>query len=76
MMKVISLDERRQYTPTATRTYPADGDTIGIEPESIVREAINKITDYKNVEAIPVDTSEAMTRSHINNEKTDKNDKF
>lgn len=53
------MDERRQYVPTATRTFPADNDTIGIKPESVVREAVNKITDYKNVETVPVDTSTA-----------------
>jgi hypothetical protein len=75
-MKVIFLDERRQYVPTATRTFPADHDTIGIEPESIVREAVNKITDYKNVETVPVDTSGAMANLPVGKENKDNNQRF
>ena len=64
------MDERKQYVPTATRTYPAENNTIGIEPESIVREAANKKTNYKNLNEIPViDTNEAMINSEINTEK-------
>jgi hypothetical protein len=73
---VISLDERRQYVPTATRTFPADNNTIGIKPELIVREAVNKITDYKNVEAIPVDTSTAEANSKMDREKADRDLRF
>jgi hypothetical protein len=71
-VEVIFLDERKQYVPTATRTYPAENDTIGITPESIVREANNKKTNYKNVSEIPVDTSESRVNSQINQEKMDK----
>ncbi|MDF2591190.1 MAG: hypothetical protein K0S75_656 [Clostridia bacterium] len=70
-MRVIFLDERRQYVPTATRTFPADNNTVGIKPESIVREAVNKITDYKNVERVPVDTSVAEANSRDDKIKTD-----
>jgi hypothetical protein len=63
------MDERKQYVPTALRTYPADNNTVGIEPESIVREAVNKKTNYKNVNEIPIETSEAMTNSKLNTEK-------
>lgn len=73
---MIFLDERRQYVPTATRTFPADNDTIGIRPESIVREAVNKITDYKNVETVPVDTSAANANSQKDKEGMDNNHGF
>lgn len=65
------MDERKQYVPTSFRTYPAENNTVGIEPESIVREAANKKTNYKNVNEIQVDTNEARINSKINSEKLD-----
>lgn len=62
------MDERRQYVPTSTYTYPASDTTIGIRPETIVREASDKETDYKNVKDVPVESVEAP----INNDKNDK----
>lgn len=53
------MDERRQYVPTSTYTYPASETTIGIKPETIVREASDKETDYKNVKDVPNEHSEA-----------------
>jgi predicted ATP-grasp superfamily ATP-dependent carboligase len=63
------MDERKQYVPTAMRTYPAGDNTVGLEPESVVREAANKKTNYKNVNGIPVDTNEAMNNAEINERK-------
>lgn len=65
------MDERKQYFPTATRTYPAENNTIGIMPESIVREAANKKTNYKNLVEVPVETNQAMNNIRINEEKRD-----
>lgn len=65
------MDERKQYVPTSFRTHPAENNTVGIEPESIVREAANKKTNYKNVNEIQVDTNEARINSKINSEKLD-----
>jgi hypothetical protein len=59
------MDERRQYVPTSTYTYPASPSTIGIRQETIVREASDKETDYKNVKDVPVESVEAP----INNDK-------
>lgn len=59
------MDERRQYVPTSTYTYPASPATIGIRQETIVREASDKETDYKNVKDVPVESVEAP----INNDK-------
>lgn len=70
------MDERKQYVPTALRTYPSDNNTVGIEPENIVREAANKKTNYKNVNEIPVETSEAMVNSKLSTEKYNGNPKY
>lgn len=59
------MDERRQYVPTSTYTYPASETTIGIKPETIVREAADKETDYKNVKDVPIESVE----SEINDKK-------
>lgn len=49
------MDERRQYVPTSTHTYPAEDNKIGIRFDNIVREASDKETDYKNAKDIPIE---------------------
>lgn len=53
------MDERRQYVPTSTYTYPAGDNKIGIKPETIVREASDKETDYKNTKDVPIEVVES-----------------
>lgn len=53
------MDERRQFVPTSTYTYPASETTIGIKPETVTRETSDKETDYKNVKDVPVESVEA-----------------
>lgn len=53
------MDERRQYVPTSTYTYPASDTKIGIRQETIVREASDKETDYKNAKDLPIESVEA-----------------
>ncbi|HYE09541.1 MAG TPA: hypothetical protein VEF53_05130 [Patescibacteria group bacterium] len=66
------MDENRRYIPTGTHTYPADADTLGIEPETIIREAINKKEDYKSKKEAPVDKVEAMVNAQMITEMMDK----
>ena len=59
-MEVIFLDDQDRFVPSGTHTYPADINTLGIEPEAIIREAINKKSDYKSKKEAPVDNRKAM----------------
>jgi hypothetical protein len=52
------MDERRQYVPTSTYTYPAEDSNIGIKQETVVREASDKETDFKNVKDVPIESVE------------------
>lgn len=64
------MDERRQYVPTSTYTYPAGENKIGIRQETIVREASDKETDYKNTKDVPIEGVEGainFQRDHAKN---------
>jgi hypothetical protein len=58
------MDERKQYTPTSLKTYPADNNTIGYEPETIVREASDKETYFKNTKDLPIEGVEGSINFH------------
>jgi hypothetical protein len=68
---VIFVDEYKLYMPDGTNTYPADIDTLGIEPEMIIREAVNKKTDYKSKKEAPVDKRETMVNAQMITEMMD-----
>jgi hypothetical protein len=70
-VEVIFLDDNRRYVPSYTHTYPADPNTIGIEPETIVREAINKKEDYKSKKEAPMDNVEGMADAQMITEMMD-----
>ena len=70
-MEVIFLDDNRTYIPTGTHTYPADPNTLGIEPETIVREAINKKIDYKSKKEAPMDNVKGLDDAKMITEMMD-----
>ena len=70
-MEVIFLDDNRTYIPTGTHTYPADLNTLGIEPETIVREAINKKIDYKSKKEAPMDNVKGLDNAKMITEMMD-----
>lgn len=59
------------FVPSGTNTYPADVNTLGIEPETIIREAVNRKTDYKSKKEAPVDKREAMVDAQTITEMMD-----
>jgi len=63
------MDERRQYVPTSTYTYPAEDDKIGIRQETIVREASDKETDYKNTKDVPIEGVEGTINFQKNHKQ-------
>ncbi|MDF2839778.1 MAG: hypothetical protein K0Q99_549 [Clostridia bacterium] len=65
------MDENKRYVPTYTHTYPADPNTLGIAPETIIREAVNKETDYKSKKEAPMDNVEAMVDAQMITEMMD-----
>ncbi|MDF2591189.1 MAG: hypothetical protein K0S75_655 [Clostridia bacterium] len=67
-MEVIFLDDNRTYIPTGTHTYPADANTLGIEPETIIREA--KI-DPKSKKEAPMDNVRGMVDAQMITEMMD-----
>lgn len=64
------LDDIKEYVPDGTHTYPADVNTLSIEPEAIIREAVNK-TDYKSKKEAPVDKRRAMIDAQMITEMMD-----
>lgn len=69
-MEVIFLDDDKRYVARATHTYPADPNTLGIEPETIIREAVKK-DDYKSKKEAPMDNVEAMVNAQMITEMMD-----
>lgn len=65
-----SLDDIKEYVPDGTHTYPADANTLGIEPEAIIREAADKSV-YKSKKEAPVDNREAMADAQMITEMMD-----
>lgn len=51
-------------------TYPADPNTLGIQPEAIVREAVNR-RNYKSEKEAPVNKRKAMVDAQTITEMTD-----
>lgn len=64
------MDDKKQFVPYNTHTYPADANTLGIPPETIIREAVNK-DDYKSKKEAPVDKRKAMVDAQMITEMTD-----
>jgi|GEM_PF-2637614 len=65
------MEKYERYVPGGTHTYPADANTLGIEPETIVREAVNRKGDYKSKKEAPVDKREAMVDAQMITEMMD-----
>lgn len=65
------MDDNKRYIPSGTNTYPADVNTLGIEPETIIREAVNKKDDYKSKKEAPMDKREAMVDAQMITEMMD-----
>lgn len=57
--------------PSGTNTYPADPNTLGLAPEAIIREAVDKEDDYKSKKEAPVDKREAMVAAQMITEMMD-----
>jgi hypothetical protein len=70
-VEVIFLDDNRTFIPTGTHTYPADTNTLGIEPETIVREAADIKIDYKSKKEAPMDNVRGMADAQMITEMRD-----